>query len=91
MPRVLWLAVILSVCAVAAAAAEYRLTILHTNDFHARFAPVTGSDAPEACRSLNSLWKFERHAGYAAASRGEASPRNRWQRQSNRKTRRQTT
>ena len=47
MPRILLcLAVILSVCAVAAAAAEYRLTILHTNDFHARFAPVTGSDAP---------------------------------------------
>jgi 5'-nucleotidase/UDP-sugar diphosphatase len=28
------------------ASADYTLTILHTNDFHARFEPVSGSDGP---------------------------------------------
>lgn len=39
-----------STCALAltatAAAAEYSLTILHTNDFHARFEPISKYDAP---------------------------------------------
>ncbi len=28
-----------------AAAADYQITILHTNDFHARFEPISGSDS----------------------------------------------
>ncbi|MAM24938.1 MAG: multifunctional 2',3'-cyclic-nucleotide 2'-phosphodiesterase/5'-nucleotidase/3'-nucleotidase, partial [Rhodobacteraceae bacterium] len=28
------------------AAAEYKLTILHTNDFHARFEPISKYDGP---------------------------------------------
>ncbi|MEM7613527.1 MAG: bifunctional metallophosphatase/5'-nucleotidase [Pseudomonadota bacterium] len=28
------------------ALADYQLTILHTNDFHARFEPISGSDGP---------------------------------------------
>ena len=28
------------------AAADYRLTILHTNDFHARFEPISKYDGP---------------------------------------------
>ena len=27
------------------AAAEFQLTILHTNDFHDRFEPINGSDS----------------------------------------------
>ena len=29
-----------------AAAADYSLTILHTNDFHARFEPISKYDGP---------------------------------------------
>ena len=47
--------ILASTCALAltagAAAADYSLTILHTNDFHSRFEPISGSDstcAPDA-------------------------------------------
>ena len=35
-----------------AACAEYALTILHTNDFHARFEPISGSDS--ACSAVDA-------------------------------------
>ncbi|WP_458791049.1 bifunctional metallophosphatase/5'-nucleotidase [Yoonia sp. MH D7] len=44
------LRILTSTCALAltasAASADYTLTVLHTNDFHARFEPISGYDAP---------------------------------------------
>ena len=45
-PRILAsTAAVVLVLMVGAAAAEYRLTILHTNDFHARFEPINKYDS----------------------------------------------
>ncbi len=49
MHRFMTSAAVLAISA-GAAAADYSITILHTNDFHARFEPISGSDstcAPE--------------------------------------------
>lgn len=45
MKRFLTSVAALSLCA-GAAAADYNLTILHTNDFHARFEPISKYDGP---------------------------------------------
>ncbi|MCP5072047.1 MAG: multifunctional 2',3'-cyclic-nucleotide 2'-phosphodiesterase/5'-nucleotidase/3'-nucleotidase, partial [Rhodobacteraceae bacterium] len=34
------------ILAATSAAADYSLTVLHTNDFHARFEPISKYDSP---------------------------------------------
>jgi 5'-nucleotidase len=55
-----------------AAAADYALTILHTNDFHARYEPVTGFDS--TCGPEDNA-KGECFGGWARLVTAEAAAR----------------